>query len=293
MGPDMSLPVLELLVGGILLGGLYALMAGGLNLIFGVMRVINFAHGEFLAIGALTTVSIVAGLKLPFWVALVVVPAGAALLGLLIQVTVIRRLVDAPLIMSLLATYAISTILVNASILIWGGGYRGLPNVLAGSVNLLGVDVSVSRLVAFAVALATSLAVWWFLRATRTGRAIRSVAQAPELAVISGISVERVRNITFALGSAMAGLAGVLIAPTFASDAQLGSRFLIKAFAVIIVGGMGSYPGAIAAAMLLGVLEVFGGYAFGQVIGSAILYLIMIAVLLVRPRGLLGVGTRL
>ena len=289
----MTVPVLELLVGGILLGGLYALMAGGLNLIFGVMRVVNFAHGEFLAIGALTTVTLVAGLAMPFWVALVVVPLGAALLGLALQTFVIRRLVDAPLIMSLLATYAVSTIMVNAAILIWGGGYRGLPGVLAGSVNLLGVDVSQSRLVAFAVALGTSLAVWWFLRATRTGRAIRSVAQAPELAVISGISVERVRNITFALGSAMAGLAGVLLAPTFASDAQLGSRFLIKAFAVIIVGGMGSYPGAILAALLLGILEVFGGYAFGQVIGAALLYLVMLGVLLVRPRGLLGVGVRL
>lgn len=287
------MPVLELLVGGILLGGLYALMAAGLNLIFGVMRVINFAHGEFLAIGALCTVSLVAGASLPFWVALVVVPIGAAALGLLLQVTIIRRLVDAPLIMSLLATYAISTILVNVAILIWGGGYRGLPGVLAGSVKLVGVDVSVSRLVAFGVALTASLAVWWFLRTTRTGRAIRSVAQAPELAIISGISVERVRNITFALGSAMAGLAGVLMAPTFASDAQLGSRFLIKAFAVIIVGGMGSYPGAILAAMLLGILEVFGGYWFGQVIGSALLYIIMLGVLLSRPSGLLGAKVRI
>jgi branched-chain amino acid transport system permease protein len=288
----VNVPVLELLVGGILLGGLYALMAGGLNLIFGVMRVINFAHGEFLAIGALVTVSLVAGARMPYWAALLIVPAGAALAGLVLQKVVIRRLVDAPLIMSLLATYAVSTVLVNVAILIWGGGYRGLPGILAGSVRVAGVDVSQSRLVAFAVAVGTSLGVWIFLRATRTGRAIRSVAQAPELAIISGISVERVRNITFALGSAMAGLAGVLMAPTFASDAQLGSRFLIKAFAVIIVGGMGSYPGAIAAAMLLGILEVFGGYAFGQVIGSAMLYLVMLAVLLIRPRGLFGAQVR-
>jgi branched-chain amino acid transport system permease protein len=95
----MNVPVLELLVGGILLGGLYALMAGGLNLIFGVMRIVNFAHGEFLAIGALTTVTLVAGYSMPFWVALIVVPIGAALVGLVLQIVVIRRLVDAPLIM--------------------------------------------------------------------------------------------------------------------------------------------------------------------------------------------------
>ncbi len=286
------MPVGELVVGGLLVGGLYALLACGLNLIFGVMRVINFAQGEFLAVGALATVSLVAGAHLPFWVALVIVPPGLAALGLLIQRLIVRRLVEAPLIMSLLATYALSTILVNASILVWGGGYRSLPGVLDGSVQLGGLAISLSRLVAFCVAMGVSLGVWWVLQATRFGRAVRSVSQAPELATISGISVDAVQQATFALGAGMAGLAGVLIAPTFASDAQLGSRFLIKAFAVIIVGGMGSYPGAIAAALLLGLLEVLGGYAFGQIIGSALLYLFMLLILLVRPRGLLGVGVR-
>lgn len=286
------MPVTELLVGGLLLGGLYALMACGLNLIFGVMRVINFAHGELLAIGALSTVSLVAGYSFPFWAALVLVPLLTAGIGLVMHRLVLQRLAQAPMIMTLLATYAISTILVNGAILTWGGGYRGLPGVLAGSVQLMGVNVSVSRLVAFLVALAVSLGVWWILQKTRFGRAVRSVSQAPELAEISGISIEFVRNATFALGAAMAGLAGVLMAPTFASDPQLGVRFLIKAFAVIIVGGMGSYPGAIAAALLLGVIEVVGGYFTGAVIGSALLFLLMLAVLLVRPRGLLGVGAR-
>jgi len=194
--------------------------------------------------------------------------------------------------MSLLATYALSTILVNVAILIWGGGYSGLPGVLSGSVRLFGINVSISRLVSFACALGVSLGIWWLLEFTRFGRAVRSVSQASELASISGISVERVRLVTFALGTAMAGLAGVLVAPAFAIDPQLGSRFIIKAFAVIIVGGMGSYPGAILAALLLGVIEVVGSYLAGAVIGSAFLFLLMLAVLLVRPRGLLGAGIR-
>jgi branched-chain amino acid transport system permease protein len=286
------MPVLELLIAGILLGGLYALMACGLNLVFGVMRVINFAHGDLLAIGALTTVSIVGTYHMPFAVALVAVPVLTAAIGLAMQVFVIRRIADGPMIMSLLATFALSTILVNVAILVWGGGYHGLPGVLGGSVQLLGQDIALSRLVAFLVAMAATLVVWWFLQRTRFGRAIRSVSQAPELAIINGISIDTVRNVTFALGAAMAGLAGVLLAPTFASDAQLGARFGIKAFAVIIVGGMGSYPGAMLAALLLGILEVFAGYAFGQVIGSAMLFLAMLVVLLVRPRGLLGLGVR-
>jgi branched-chain amino acid transport system permease protein len=286
------MPLTELLIGGILLGGLYALMACGLNLIFGVMRVINFAHGDIMAVGALTTVSLVAGYALPFWLALILVPILTAGIGLAIQYLILRRIAGAPMIMSLLATYAISTILVNASILIWGGGYRGLPGVLGGSVRIFGVDISHSRLIAFLVALGVSLAVWWVLEKTRFGRAVRSVSQAPEIAEISGISLDRVRNATFALGAAMAGLAGVLMAPTLASDPQLGARFVVKAFAVIIVGGMGSYPGAILAALFLGVVEVVGGYWAGAVIGSALLYLLMLVVLLLRPRGLLGVGMR-
>jgi branched-chain amino acid transport system permease protein len=286
------MPLTELLVGGILLGGVYALMACGLNLIFGVMRVINFAHGDVLAIAALGTVSIVIGMKWPFWVALVAVPILAAAFGIVVQWLILKRIEGAPLIMSLLATYALSTILVNAAILAWGGGYSGLPGVLGGSVQWLGMNLSISRLVSFAVALGVSLAIWWMLERTRFGRAVRSVSQAPELAVISGISVERVRLAAFALGTAMAGLAGVLVAPAFAVDPQLGSRFIIKAFAVIIVGGMGSYPGAILAALLLGVIEVVGGYFTGAVIGSALLYLLMLAVLLVKPRGLLGAGVR-
>ncbi len=282
----------ELLVGGLLLGGIYALMASGLNLIFGVMRVINFAHGDVLALGALMTVSLVGGFAVPYPVAVVLVPLVTAALGYVIQTVLIRRVTEGPMIMSLLATYGVSTVLVNGAILVWGGRFQGLPGVLGGSIRMLGVDVSLSRLVAFMVAMAASLGVWWILQGTRFGRAVRSVSQAPELATISGISIDRVRNAAFALGSGMAGLAGVLLAPTFASDPQMGSRFIVKAFAVIIVGGMGSYPGAILGALMLGVIEVFAGYWMGAVIGSATLYLIMLAALLVRPRGLLGVGMR-
>jgi branched-chain amino acid transport system permease protein len=283
----------ELVVNGVLLGGIYALMACGLNLIFGVMRVINFAHGEFLAIGALMTVSIVVGLGLPFPVALVVVPIAMAVLGVLIQTFLIRHVVDAPIIMSLLLTYAVSTVLVNAAILIWGGGFQGLPTVLGGSVEIFGLYLSKSRLVAFLMAMLISIGVYVFLNTNIIGKAIRAVSQAPEIATISGISVERMRNLTFALGAAMAGAAGVLIAPMFASEPQLGVRFLIKAFAVIIIGGMGSYTGAIAAALLLGIVEVVGSYWLGQVFGTALLYGLMLAVLLVRPRGLMGVGAKL
>ena len=283
---------LELLLNGILLGGVYALMACGLNLIFGVMRVINFAHGEFLTLGALATYSLCVTFKLPFWVALLVVPAVMAVFGYAMQVTLIARVINAPMIMSLLLTYALSTVLVNIGLYVYGGGFKGIPGLLTGSVKVLGIGLSEARLVAFAVAIGASAAVFVFLKRSLFGKAIRAVSQEPEIASISGISVVRVRNATFALGAAMAGLAGVLLAPIYAADPQMGSRFLIKVFAVVVVGGMGSYGGAIAGALLLGVVEVMGGYSLGQMAGSAAVYLVMIAVLLIRPRGLFGVGVR-
>lgn len=283
----------ELIINGILLGGVYALMACGLNLIFGVMRVINFAHGEFLAIGALLTVSIVIGFGLPFIVALIAVPILLGALGVLVQSMLIRPVADGPMIMSLLLTYALSTILVNAAIIVWGGGFHGLPGVMGGSIELFGIPISVSRLVAFLIAMAISIAIYAFLNTSITGKAIRAVSQDPDIAVISGIPVEKMRNLAFGLGAAMAGAAGVLIAPLFASEPQLGVRFLIKAFAVIIIGGMGSYLGAMLAAVLLGLVEVVGSYWLGQTFGTALLYSLMLAVLIVRPRGLFGVGARI
>src|SRR5258708_966433 len=174
------MPVADLLVGGILLGGVYALMACGLNLIFGVMRVINFAHGDILAVAALSTVSIAVGLKLPFWVAIVVVPIGCAAFGALIHLLILRRIEGAPLIMSLLATYALSTILVNVAILIWGGGYSGLPGVLGGSVRLFGINVSISRLVSVAWALGVRLAGGAVLQHTRFRARGRAGSPGPE-----------------------------------------------------------------------------------------------------------------
>src|ERR1700693_1101709 len=178
----------ELLANGLLLGGIYALMACGLNLIFGVMRVINFAHGEFLAFGALLGVSLVIGHGVPFLVALVLVAAAMGVFGYLLQATLIERVVDGPPIMSLLLTYSVSTILVNAGILIWGGGYQGMPGVFSGSVPVLGVNLSQARLVAFVIALGLTGLVYVFLARSMLGKAIRAVSELPEIATVSGIA---------------------------------------------------------------------------------------------------------
>lgn len=280
----------ELVMNGLLLGGVYALIACGLNLIFGVMRVINFAQGEFLALGALFTIALVQGAGLPYWVMILVIPLLIGALGLIAQSLLLRHVMKGPMIMSLLLTYAMSIIMVNFGIFVWGGGVRSLPNVISGSVDVMGVHLSAVRIVAFVIAMIGSAAIYGFLRFSMFGKCVRAVAQEPEIATISGIPLETVRNVTFAIGAAMAGLGGALIAPMFAVDPQMGIRFIIKAFAVIIIGGMGSYTGAFAAALMLGVVEVVGGFLFGQIFAMAVLYAVMIAFLLVRPKGLFGSG---
>ena len=160
----------ELLLNGILLGGIYALMACGLNLVFGVMRVINFAHGEFLAFGALATFSLCVTLGLPYWTALILVPIALALFGYALQVTLIARVVNAPMIMSMLLTYAVSTVMVNIGLCLYGGGFKGIPGLLGGSIEVLGARLSQARLVAFAVAIGASLGILLFLKKSLFGR---------------------------------------------------------------------------------------------------------------------------
>jgi branched-chain amino acid transport system permease protein len=267
-------------------------MACGLNLIFGVMRVINFAHGEFLAFGALLAVSLVIGAGVPFLLALVLVAVALGLFGAILQATLIERVVDGPPIMSLLLTYSASTVFVNAGLLIWGGGYQGMPGVLSGFVGIAGFSLSRARVAAFLIAFALTALVYLFLTRTMVGKAVRAVSEQPEIATVSGIAAAQIRYLTFALGGMMAGAAGVLMAPMFASDPQMGARFVIKAFTVIIVGGMGSYVGAFVGALAIGVVEVAGGYLLGQTFATALLYLLMIGFLLFRPAGLLGVKVR-
>ncbi|MBI4587374.1 MAG: branched-chain amino acid ABC transporter permease [Candidatus Rokubacteria bacterium] len=283
---------IELLVNGVLLGGIYALMACGLNLIFGVMRVINFAHGEFLSFGALLGVSLVIGFGVPFLLAVVLVAVAIGLFGFLMQAALVERVVDGPPIMSLLLTYSASTVFVNGGLLIWGGGYQGMPGVFSGSVSLGPMNLSQARLVAFTVAVVLTGLVYAFLAKSMFGKAIRAVSEQPEIATVSGIAAAQIRYLTFGLGGLMAGAAGVLLAPMFASDPQMGARFVIKAFTVIVVGGLGSYVGAFVGALTIGVVEVVGGYLVGQTFATALLYFLMIAFLLLRPSGLFGVGIR-
>jgi branched-chain amino acid transport system permease protein len=277
----------QVAVSGILLGGVYALLAGGLNLIFGVMRVINLAHGELLMLGAFTTYWLFARAGLNPLLSLLVTLPLLFLLGAVVQRFLVARVVRRPLLISLLLTFGLSLSLTGLAQQLWTNDYRSVP-YLSGSIDLAGLALSRPRLVAFAVALVLSGAAYAFLRWGRWGRAMRATAQNADAALVCGVDVDRARLIAFALGAALAGAAGTLAAFMYTVYPEMGRTFMLKAFAVIVLGGMGSFPGALLGALLLGLVEAYAAYFTTTQIAEAVIYLILVLALLLRPSGLFG-----
>ena len=280
--------LLQLIVGGLLLGGVYALAAGGLNLIFGVMRIVNFAHGDLMILGAYSAFWLyaLAGLN-PLLALLVTVPLLFAV-GWALQRVLVDRVVGQPPLMSLILLWGVSLVITNVALYFWTSNVRSVP-FFTGGIDVAGIQVSQSRGVAFAAALVISLGVWMFLQRTRWGKAIRATAQSSEMALVCGIDVGRVRLLTFGLAAAMAGAAGNLIVTVLALNPDLGPTFLLKAFAIIVIGGLGSFPGAFLGALVVGILESLAGYAINTQAADAVVYFALILFLLVRPGGVMGV----
>lgn len=272
---------------GVLLGGVYALVALGLTLIFGVMRVINVAHGTLLMVGAYVTFTAANGLGMNPLASLLVSAPLLFLLGVLVQRFVVERVVGAPELQGLLVTFGVSIILINLALRIFKPDIRAVT-YLSGSLTLGGVAFSIPRLIAFAVAVAVTAAAMLFLKRSRLGKAIRATAQNQTVAVVCGVDVKRIRLFAFGLGAALAGVGGSLISLMYAIYPEMGSLYTLKAFCVVVLGGLGSYLGALLGGVILGLAESFTGLYVGTQAAEAVAYLLLVAVLLVRPQGLLG-----
>jgi branched-chain amino acid transport system permease protein len=286
---------LILLITGLLWGGVYLLMASGLNLIYGVMKIVNLAHGDFIVVGGMLAVSLFAGYKVGPIIALPVAAALLFLVGLIVHRVLLARLDSSGSqgeLRSLLATFGLSYIVSNAALLIWGGQYESVP-FLQDSLRLgpffLSEALVVCSLVAFLIAL--GLQVW--LTKTTTGRFVRAAAQSELGAAICGLNIQRVRLLTFALGSAIAGAAGALVVVLIPFQATSGGFLTVQAFTLVALGGLGNFLGATVAALLLGVLEVGVSYFFGSNAAASVIYLTFLAVVMFRPQGLLGQRGRL
>jgi branched-chain amino acid transport system permease protein len=286
-GLSLAMDLLQVIISGLLLGGVYALFAAGMNMIFGVLRVINLAHGELMMLGAYIT----------FWLyalanvnPLLTIPVSALVmfsLGAVIERTMIERVVSQPLLSSLLLTFGLSTLFMGTALSLWTANFRSVP-YLTGAIDLFGLNLSQTRLVAFIIALAVTGLTYAFLRFTTFGKAIRATAQNAEVAQVCGINVGRVRLVTFALGSAMAAVSGSLIAMIFTISPEMGRMFLGRAFAIVVLGGLGSFIGAFFGALLLGVVETVAAYVTDTQLAEAVSYAVLVLVLLLRPSGFFG-----
>ncbi len=290
MGTDLATAA-QVVVSGLLLGGLYALLAGGLTLVFGVMRVINLAHGELLMLGAYVACLLFAATGLNPIVALLVSIPVLFVVGAVTQRFVVNRVVNAPLLTSLLLTYGLSLVVTGTAQAVWTNDYRSVP-FITGGFALGEVSISRPRLLAFAVSLVLTGAAHVFLTRTRWGKAMRATAQNADVALACGIDIDRARMLAFGIASALAGAAGTLVSFLYSVYPEMGRAFMLKAFAVIVLGGLGSFPGALIGAMILGVVEAGAAYLSTTQIAEAVIYIMLLAMLLVRPHGLLGTAER-
>ena len=282
---------LQLIANGVLLGGVFALISIGLTLIFGIVRVVNFAHGELLMVGLYATWIMASQFGLHPYLAALPLAVAFFFLGALMQRTIIQPLMNADPHIQIFATVGIGTALANGALMIFSADLRSVDLPWARQATDLWGIASVSRgnLVAFFVSFAATGALIAFLNRTHLGRAIRAVAQNRYAAPLMGIDVNRIYAITFGIGTACVGLAAAVLAPLYPTFPTVGSFFVLTAFVVVVLGGMGSLEGAVIGALIIGLVESLAGYYVAPDLKEVVYFVIFLGILIVRPAGLFGI----
>ncbi|MBF0186658.1 MAG: branched-chain amino acid ABC transporter permease [Magnetococcales bacterium] len=275
-------------VGGILAGALYALLACGLNLVFGVMKVINLAHAELMLLGSFLTWLLFTTFEIHPLVALPFIMVVLFFFGYGLQRVLIERIVGTTELSSLMVTYGLAIIMMNLGLLIFSSDFKAVPALQGAWFLWDEIIISIPRGVAGIVALLVTLSVYLFLEKARIGKAIRAVAEHADVALICGIDVVKIRMITFGLSAAMAGAAGVMLSMIYSFSPETGPDFILKCFAIIIIGGMGNFAGAFFGGLLLGVVEAFTAGFISTQWAEGVAYMLLVIILLVRPTGLRG-----
>ncbi len=276
------------ILNGLCYGMLLFIISLGLTIIFGVMGVLNFAHGSFYMLGAYLGLWLALHLH-SFWLALLVAPLLVGALGAISEIALLRPLYNRDVSFQLLLTFGVLLILDDAVKLIWGAGYHSIdaPKGLSGTVHLLGSTYPVYRLFIAIIGPVIAVVLWFFFHKTAWGKMIRAAAMDREMASAIGINVPLLFTAVFFFGTLLAGMAGVLAAPLRAVGPAMGDNIIIAAFIVVVVGGLGSFVGAFAGAIVLGLVEALG-VQFVPHLQMALPYMLLALVLLVRPRGLFG-----
>ena len=281
----------DILVTGLVNGGVYALLAIGFSLIFGVARIVNIAHTAFYMLAAYCFYTLLTKTGLGFLLSGFISVAAVTLFSVLCYRLVIEpvREHDSAV---LIATIALALVFQELMLFIFGGHFLGIPSTLEGAVRFLGVSIPYQRLLILVVAAAMLLAVWFVLYRTRLGLAIRATANDLEVANLMGMNVNRIAMATVAISVALASVAGVVVAPVYVVDPFMWLAPLVTMLAIVVLGGLGSLKGSLIGALIIGYVEAITVFAVpsGAYLKGAVALLIMVVVLLVRPEGLFGVG---
>jgi branched-chain amino acid transport system permease protein len=275
----------QVVISGLLAGALYAMVALGLGLIFGVMRVLNVAHGPLLMLGAYTTFWLFHWFGLNPYLSLLVSMPTLFVVGVVLQRLLVRRVVDAPELSSLLLMFGVGIALVNVTQLAFTSDLRSVE-YLTGSFVWGPFAFSKSRVIACAFAIVITAGAFWFLQKTRLGKALRAVSQSREVAQVCGVNVQRIHMLAFGFASALAAAGGSLVAVMVAIQPEMGQVYTFKSFLVIVLGGAGNYPGALVGGLLLGLVEQLSSLFLTTQVNEAVAYVLLVLVLLVRPTGL-------
>jgi branched-chain amino acid transport system permease protein len=286
---DITLNLFALqLMTGIALGAVYALLAVGLSLIFGMLTVVNFAHGAFFMVGAFLGVYFM-NLTGNFWFSLLLVPIAVGAIGLLCERFLVRPLYGRGIDYPLLLTFGLSYVMIEAMRFVFGieGVPSSTPPELRGAVNLGFGHFPLYRLFLIAATAVIVVGLWLFIEKTRFGLIIRAGSRDPEIVKVLGIDISKVWLLVFGIGTAIAGLSGLLAAPTRAVNPEMGIPILAESFVVTVVGGMGSLPGAVIAGLLVGVVFAMTSL-FAPAYAEMSIFVLMAVVLLIRPQGFFG-----
>jgi branched-chain amino acid transport system permease protein len=282
---------IQVLVSGLLLGGVYALISIGLNLIFGVVRIINFAHGEMVMLSMYLTFWLHHLYNMdPYLSVIIVLPVMFAF-GVGFQRLVVQPILSTSATMKIFTTVGISLLLQNLALIFWKGDFRTVQTSYSmSSLEVMNIIISVPRLVAFCAALLSIIILFHFLKYTYLGKALRAIVEDHSVARLMGVAVEKHYLFAFGLGTMFTALGGVLLVPFSSVYPTVGVPFTLLAFVVVVLGGLGSMSGTFLAGLFIGVVESFGGTFVSPGLKEAIYFAIFILVLLVRPQGLFGKG---
>ena len=282
--------ILQLIASGILLGGLYGLFSVGLTLIFGVMKVVNFAHGEFIMLGMYATLWFLNSFHLDPYLSIPLIIGLFFFFGIFVERLIIRHTIGAAHVVQIFATVGLSIVLTNAILYFFKSDYHYVKTAYTETMVYLGpLALSLSRVVAFIIAVVSTGILLFFVKGTYTGKAIRAVAQNREAATLMGINVDRIFMLTMGIGSACVGVAGNLLVQIYPAFPTVGAHFVIIAFVVVVLGGLGSVTGALLGGIIVGIIETFSGFYLGTDMNQITYFLIFILILIFRPWGILGV----